>query len=144
MQHSAFSWRSHARKLEEVTVSCLFYTVRSLRQRFGIAHRTLSFRYSRGILRISSLEHFRHSIDPLPTIRRSSHIWHCLSFLRLLDCKPYSPNLILFCIVARPARDSDRSRDLRVNKISVAPFASSANETSPFELGDELSHLGRR
>jgi hypothetical protein len=30
-----------------------------------------------------------------------------------------------------------------VNKVLMAPFASAVHEASPFELGNELSHLGR-
>ena len=78
-----------------------------------------------------------------PTTRRSLRIARSLSFLRLLDSKLYSSDLVMLCIVAGFARYGHGLRDVRVNKVSMAPFTSTAYEPCTFELGNELFHSWR-
>ena len=50
----------------------------------------------------------------------------------------------MFCVVTRPAGDGHRFPHIRVNKVLMTPPASTVNEASPFELGNELPYLGRQ
>jgi hypothetical protein len=55
----------------------------------------------------------------------------------------HGAELIMLRVVAKRTRYCDRFRNSRVDKVSLAAFSATINETRAFELGDQFSYLLR-
>jgi hypothetical protein len=49
----------------------------------------------------------------------------------------------MLCIITQVALHGYRFGEVRVDKVSIAPLASTVRKAGPFEVSDELSHFRR-
>ncbi len=142
MRHSGACWRSLGLKLTEEASSHPPCKAQLPRPRFDTVLRKLAFRRFHGIPHKAILVSCPHSTDSPLTTRRSSRIWHGLSFCGFPYRKLNSSNLAVFCIFTRPPGNGNWPSHLWVDKVPMAALASSVHNACPFKLGNEFSHFG--
>ena len=49
----------------------------------------------------------------------------------------------MLCLIVQGTGYGDRFRDVRMDKVPMAPLASAVHKTGTFEVSDELSHFRR-